>query len=239
MESAPMKPTAPAKNAKAITSGIAESPTQYAASGADTEAGYSPADASNCAGMGRHGRGGVDAALRGHLGDAVGAGPLVGVGDHHLLEHVTHGLVEQHHQVVLDSQFRYPTTVFGAALGTCRVMQIIHDQDAGPIRDGCLEAVDIKGEVPVSKHCCIRHGDSTMKFYLRFIDRESRIRIENLVTRVHQREQKFRNDRFTPRLDRHIGRCKGPSCPSPAGNHPEIHFLHTKTLQVLGTELPV
>ena len=105
---------------------------------------------------------------------------------------------------MLHCQFCYPTSIFSAALGAGRVVQIIDNENLCFSGYGLLKLVDIKGEIGLPGYRSVRNCHTTMKLYLGFVDGKSWIRIEYLISGVHHGQQKFGNYRLTAGLDRNI-----------------------------------
>ena len=86
------------------------------------------------------------------------------------------------------------------ALGAGGVVEVVEDEQLGAWRDGRFDGVEVEQEVVLVGDEAVRHGDAAEELDLALVDGESGVGVQDLVARVHQREQELLDHRLATRL---------------------------------------
>ena len=114
------------------------------------------------------------------------------------------GLVGENEQIILEGQPGEFLHFLLRGGGSRRILVVVVDQNPGAVADPFADGFHIQDEMVLRLFIPVRHSHSAVKFDLRFIDGISRIRVKDLVSRIHSRQDELADGGLSAGLDGNV-----------------------------------
>src|ERR1035437_8473900 len=118
-------------------------------------------------------------------------------------------LIAKYHEVVPLNEIGEARELFRRALGAERILQVIQNEKTRSRRDGFLQRAKVYFKTVLSLDVAVGNGNATVELDLRLVDGITGVRVEDLVTRVHEGQHELADDGLASWLHRNIVRRIG------------------------------